>query len=227
METKKNIRYDLERKRPLFFAIGMIISLSLTILAFEWRSEIEPIVHPPEPEEPVFTIHMEDPIITRMKVPMPPKPQPQQVVLDAVVIEEAKEALESLEPLDDFTIDVEEEVGEMAPFVEEEAEEAPLNFASNMPTFAGGMDAFYTFLAREMRYPRKAQNIGIEGRVHVRFIVEKDGSLSNIEVIKGIGAGCDEEALRVMSLVPRFVPGKQGDRTVRVQMTIPVNFVLH
>lgn len=84
--------------------------------------------------------------------------------------------------------------------------------------FAGGIEAFYKFLSENLRYPRRAQRMGIQGRVFIFFIVEKDGSLSNIRVVKGIGAGCDEESVRVMSLSPKWNPGKQRGKVVRQAM---------
>lgn len=95
------------------------------------------------------------------------------------------------------------------------------------PEYEGGMEAFYTYVGNEMKYPLEAQQRGVEGRVDVQFVVEKDGSLSNISAIKGIGAGCEEEAIRVVQNASSFKPGTQRGRPVRVQMLMPIIFKLN
>lgn len=93
----------------------------------------------------------------------------------------------------------------------------------------GGMQAFYKFVAQNLRYPKFARRNGIEGRIFVTFIVEKDGSLTEVEVVegRGIGGGCDEEAVRVVSLSPKWIPGTQKGEPVRQRYTVPINFRLH
>jgi TonB family protein len=94
------------------------------------------------------------------------------------------------------------------------------------PSFEGGMDAFYRYIASEMKYPLQARQQGIEGRIFVQFVVEKDGSLSDVQAIKGIGSGCDDEAVRVIQNAPSFKPGKQRGKPVRVRMVMPITFKL-
>lgn len=92
------------------------------------------------------------------------------------------------------------------------------------PSFPGGMDAFYRYVGENIGYPKSAREEGITGRVYVQFIVEKDGSLSDIKTVKGIGGGCDEEAVRVIANAPEFIPGKQRGKAVRVRMVLPIIF---
>ncbi len=94
------------------------------------------------------------------------------------------------------------------------------------PQFAGGSEGLRAFLTKNLHYPSPAQRSNIQGRVYLTFTVEPDGSLSNINVIRGIGFGCDEEALRVMKLMPKWKPGKQSGRAVRVKFTMPIVFAL-
>ena len=94
------------------------------------------------------------------------------------------------------------------------------------PEFAGGMEAFRNFLIKNLKYPNAAQKSNIQGKVYLNFTVEADGSLSNITVLRGIGFGCDEEALRVMKLMPKWKPGKQSGRAVRVKFNMPIMFTL-
>lgn len=96
----------------------------------------------------------------------------------------------------------------------------------NQPEFPGGDNALAEFIASNVKYPPAAREYGIEGKVYVSFIIEKDGSVTNIKVLKGVGGSCDEEAKRVVSLLPNFIPGKQNGRLVRVQFNIPINFKL-
>ncbi|MEM7551575.1 MAG: TonB family protein [Bacteroidota bacterium] len=95
------------------------------------------------------------------------------------------------------------------------------------PEFEGGKEAFYRYLTSEIKYPLQARKLGIEGKVNVEFVVERDGSISNVKVNKGIGAGCDGEAIRVLENAPSFKPGKQRGKTVRVKMQIPIIFKLN
>ncbi|MBB6498261.1 energy transducer TonB [Pedobacter cryoconitis] len=94
------------------------------------------------------------------------------------------------------------------------------------PEFEGGMGAWTRFLQRNLRYPDQAQERGVQGKVYLSFVVEKDGSISSVTLIKGIGAGCDEEAIRVLKKSPRWKPGQQNQQSVRVRYTMPFSFQL-
>ncbi|MBD2755001.1 energy transducer TonB [Spirosoma validum] len=94
------------------------------------------------------------------------------------------------------------------------------------PEFPGGMDALRTFLNNNLKYPRAATSAGISGRVFISFVVNTDGSLTDLQVLKGIGFGCDEEAIRVMQKMPHWRPGKQSGRAVRVKFNLPISFTL-
>lgn len=221
MEIKKNEKYDLERRRPLFFGIGMIISISLAITAFEWRTEVEPIC--------TFNVSVEptDVFLPPITINTPPPPPPKAIIIQAVP--DKKIVLD-----DPIEIDIDPEIINNDDFmlipvlpIDEEVDEAPRSYAEVMPSFEGGMDKFYEFMGKNIKYPKSAQRMNVEGRVFVQFIVEKDGSLRDLRVIKGIGASCDQEALRVMGLIPKFKPGKQGDVRVPVKMIIPINFKLN
>ena len=220
MEKKKNEDQRVERKMPLFYLLGLNIALLFTILAFEWKTEPAPIKFDTE-----YGTIFEPPIdipITHINPPPPPK---------VIVQPEIKEVKEDpiQEPLKViFEVPEEEPVPDsiFEPMDDEPVDDAPVTFAQHMPSFPGGYEAFYKFLSKKIKYPAQARRMGIEGRVYVSFIVEKDGSLGQISVVKGMGAGLDEESLRVMNQVPKWNPGKQGHRPVRVKMTIPINFKL-
>ena len=96
----------------------------------------------------------------------------------------------------------------------------------DMPEFPGGEQAMMDFVSKNVVYPQEAQEKGISGRVFVSFIVEKDGSVSNVKVMRGIGGGCDEEAVRVISGLPKWKPGKMKGKPVRVSYMMPITFRL-
>ena len=226
MELKKNKKYDLESSRPLFFGVGMIVSLSLTLVAFEWRSPVDPVVDTnPVIEEPWFV--MEKTKITKQDIPELPKPKIKKQIVSAVVeIKEVKELtnlVESDEPIDiESTIDeliTNERQVEIVP-------DTPFERVEEMPVFPGGDAALLAFLAKNIKYPKAAQRMGIEGRVTLSFVIDETGSITNIEVLRGIGAGCDEEAIRVLKLLPNYAPGKQRGVPVKVRMRVPVTFKL-
>jgi len=106
------------------------------------------------------------------------------------------------------------------------AQDGIFTVVEQQPEFEGGEEAFYKYILREIRYPQEARLQGVEGRVDVQFVVDKDGSLTDVKAIKGIGAGCDAEAVRVLQNAPRFKPGMQNGRPVLVRMVVPVNFKL-
>ena len=205
METRKNPKADLTRKSGLFFNIGLVISLLLVITAFEWRfTEENKIVDLYEIED-----NFEDLMdIPPTEIPPPPPPKIQQPQLIEVPDDEKID--------EEIPIDIDVEVREEDIIEEividdpgtEESEEI-FTFVQNQPEPKGGMAAFYKFLKENLDYPEKARRLGIEGKVFLQFIVDKDGSINNIEVVRGIGAGCDEEAVRVLKNAPKWNPGKQ------------------
>jgi len=119
---------------------------------------------------------------------------------------------------------VEDFVFEEAP--EEEVDEI-FTIVEDQPAFPGGNAAFYKFVASNMTYPAQARRMGIEGRVFVQFVVDKDGAVTEVKAVKGIGAGCDREAERVLNSSPKWTPGKQRGRSVKVRMVLPIIFKLN
>jgi protein TonB len=226
MDQKKTQKADLEGKKVIFTEIGLIIALAVCLFAFEWKSYEKTV-------QDLGTRQAEDipeeiiPI-TEQKLKPPPPPPPKQVVRinvveDDVVVE------------DDLNINVEAdqntEVEEyIAPVMtqEEESEEERQIFmvVESMPEFPGGEPALYKYLAENIKYPQMAKESGIQGRVFVTFVVERDGRVTDVRVLRGIGGGCDEEAIRVVAAMPKWAPGKQRGKPVRVQYNLPVKFTL-
>lgn len=223
MEQKKSDKANLETKRTVFMEIGFIIALALVFVAFEYKSydkveysNMERVVDD-TPEEII-------PITEQKVKPPPPKPPPQVTIINVVE--------DDVEVEDDIEIDIEfdeDEAMEEFEFVvedEEIEEEHIFLVVENMPEFPGGEAAMYKFIGKNIEYPRMAKESGISGRVFITFVVERDGSVSDVQILRGIGGGCDEEAVRVIRKMPRWSPGKQRGKPVRVQYRMPIKFTL-
>lgn len=226
METRKTKKADLSQKRGVYFNLGLVLAMAFVISAFEYKSYGDiggcsfPIVmddYPPMINVPVTT----------HDIPKAPKPKPIKIVNPIIVDELAKELVEYkkvttpiIEPqLDDYTTGVDLPI--------EKAEDPPFHvIVEKMPEFEGGYSAFMKYLSKTIKYPRQARNMGIEGRVFVEFIIDETGALTKVHTIKGIGAGCDEEAERVLKNAPKWHPGKQRGVPVKVKMVLPISFQL-
>lgn len=225
MSVKKSNKANLEKKRGMFFQIGFIVSLSLVLLAFEWTTirtnDIDwgklgrEII---DDELAVVTIHKEK----KLEMPKPQIIRPIEVVTNEIGpddnIEISIEVTEgTLNNLDSEFINEPDEV----------AEEPQIFFsAEQQPEFPGGLSAMYKYLYEKIKYPESAKQVGIQGPVHISFIVWNDGSIRDVRVLRGIGGGCDEEALRVIKGMPKWMPGIQRTKAVNVQMSISIIFNL-
>lgn len=221
MEYKKNPNKDLERTRSQYLALGLVVSLALAITAFEWRTIQEPILD-------IGSIdgQFEDDDIIFQTVQPPPEPPKPKVVLTKVI-----ETKDEVEPPEDLVILEPDEFdpGEIVITYESEPDEPVeeiVTIAEVMPSPEGGMAAFYSFLSKKTKYPKQARRMQVQGKVYVQFVVNEEGDMTDLKVIKGIGAGCNEEALRVMKLAPNWSPGRQRGRPVKVRMVVPIFFQL-
>lgn len=223
MEAKKNPKADLNKKTGLFLNIGLVVSLLLVITAFEWRfyddGELMDLGQVSDEFEDVMEIPP-----TEQPPPPPPKIQ-QPEIIEVPDEEEIEEEIEV-----DLDVEITEEtVVEDIVFdepVEEEVAEEIFTIVEDQPAPKGGMAAFYEYVGKKLKYPAQARRMGIEGKVFVEFVVDKDGTITNVKAIKGIGAGCDEEATRVIQASPKWNPGKQRGRPVKVRMILPITFKL-
>jgi len=222
MEIKKNPKLDYRRKSGLFFNIGMVVSLLLAITAFEWKFADNRKVVDLATEGFVDETMLVP--ITSQVTPPPPRVVPINVneVPDDVVVE-----------IDDIPITLDQgEIGDIETVVIDlpapDIETAPevFDIVESMPNYVGGMGEFYKFVGENLKSPAQARRIGISGKVFAHFIVDKDGNLSDIKIARGIGAGCDEEVLRILAMSPKWIPGKQRGNPVRVRMIMPFTFTL-
>lgn len=227
MEVKKSPKADLESRRNTFLLLGLVIALGVTLAAFEYKAS-------PKKTESLGQVAMQDieeeiiPITREQEIKPPPPPPPQvvevlNIVDDEVEIEDELE-IEDTEVTDDMIIDV-------APVIstQEEVEEEDTQvffIVEDMPEFPGGELALRQFIANSVKYPVIAQENGIQGRVYVTFVVDADGSVSEPRIARGVDPSLDKEALRVVSSLPKWKPGKQRGKPVRVSYTVPINFQL-
>lgn len=227
MEAKKSPKANLEKKKFILTEIGLILSLAIVLLAFEWRTYEDSIsslrnrMIDLTPEEVVQ-------ITQQINTPPPPKPIPNTTFFNIV---------DNDEDIDmDIDIDTEaDDDTEMPPYEpdidndddnDNVPDDIPFISVQEMPGFSGGDNARIQYLRENLKYPLLARETGISGNVYFTFVVEKDGSISNIELLKGIGGGCDEEAYRVISNMPKWNPGKQRGHPVRVKLTMHIEFTL-
>lgn len=226
----KPLKINLDNCCLIFREIGVIITLGVVLLAFELKSF-------DRPDTGFLTRSVDDTPeefveITQHEKPPPPPPKiPRQTSLISIVenemeIEEEiiidveanqETVIQDYQP--DFTDELEEED-------EMEEEEPIFIIVESMPMFPGGEEARLKYLNENVKYPLMAKEAGIQGKVFLEFVVEKDGSVTGVKVIRGIGGGCDEEALRVVEDMPRWIPGKQRGVPVRVRFNMPIRFVL-
>lgn len=230
MEPKKNPQFDVSRQSKLFFNIGLIVSLSLCIAAFEWKTYDDFVV-----DLPHSTTQSEDPLLIPITAheqqPLePPKPKEleniKEVDNNTLVDTEIEKLLDDMPEIETTHVVIAPTMpaGTEGVFKEDTEEILSPYALEQQPAPVGGMEAFYKYLSRNLKYPDSARRMGISGKVFVQFVVDKDGSLSDVEILKGIGSGCDEEAVRVVKTAPKWNPGKQRSRPVRVRMSIPIVF---
>ncbi len=225
MELKKSEKANLEKNKGIFRQMGLILSLGVMFIAFEYTqtdikaSEIE-IVEELVMEEEAIPI-------TRAEEPPPPPPPPPPAFTEVLnIVDDDVELDEELE-LDDMEMD-DESVVEIIDFVDEEEvdENKVFMVVEKMPTFPGGDAALMKYLQKNVKFPAIAQENGIQGRVYVEFVVNKDGRIVDVKILKGVDRHLDEEALRVVQNMPSWEPGEQRGKPVRVSYRLPINFTL-
>ena len=228
MEPLKTSAADLESKKFIFREIGLIIALLIVFFAFSLKT----------PSKKVAEFNCNDlvtiteeivPITVQESKPLPPPPKQQTTKI--IIVEN------DIEVETDIEIDAEatqETVIEYyVPYVPEEEEEEEIEEAEpifvvveSMPCFPGGVSELMKYFHKNLKYPVLAKESGIQGIVFITFVVEKDGSVTDVRVLRGIGGGCDEEAIRVAKHMPNWIPGKQRNIPVRVSFNLPVKFKL-
>ncbi len=223
MEAKKSEKADLTKKSSLFFSIGLVFTMSVVLFAFEMKSYDESIADLTNRGTNTFEEVVEVPPTEQPPPPAPVVQQPQ-----IVEVPDEQEIKEDLKINFDVEVSEETKVEAVQVVAEEPKEDVEQIFSVVEESAApkGGLQAFYKYVGEKLKYPAQARRMGTEGKVFVEFVVNRDGSLVDVKVMRGIGAGCDEEAVRVVQSAPSWTPGKQRGKPVRQKMVIPINFKL-
>ncbi|WP_300798429.1 energy transducer TonB [uncultured Alistipes sp.] len=223
MEIKKSPKADLQNKRGLLLEVGLIIALGLVILAFSYTPKEHRIEKLDMEYAPVETEITE---ITRQpeKQPEAPKKVEVKVIADMLEVVTNDTKIETDFTFTDFDQDA--EIIQQVDIVEEVIEDdQPFLVAETMPSFQGGdLNTFRNWVQQNVKFPQIALENGIQGRVVLSFVIEKDGRLTNIQVLQTPDRSLSEEAIRVLSKSPKWSPGKQRNQVVRVKYTLPVDF---
>ena len=228
MEIKKSEKANLENKKLLFLEIGLVISLGITLFAFEWTSKETNVST--LADDTSIAIEEEIIPITQETPPPPPAAPKIPVLSDQIDIVDDEIELEddlfmNLEDSDDLGVEIMDYVEVEEEVVEEEA--IPFQLVEEKPSFDGGdANKFSKWVNSRLVYPEIAKENGVQGRVTLQFTVEKDGSVTKVKVLRGVDPSLDKEAVRVVSMSPKWKPGKQRDRAVPVTYTFPVIFQL-
>tara|TARA_B100000287_G_scaffold130590_1_gene122741 strand:+ start:190 stop:894 length:705 start_codon:yes stop_codon:yes gene_type:complete len=233
MEPKKNPKVDLNKNSSLYFVIGLSLVLLITWRVIEWKTyknvyDYEALIIDDDDDEDV-------PITEQLKTPPPPPPPPPPAPEIIEVIEDEEEIEETV--IESTETD-EEEIIEVVEVIEEyEDIDVPFAVIEDVPIFPGCervnkserrncfQDQMNKHIKRNFRYPEIAQEMGIQGRVYVNFIISKNGSITNIRM-RGPDKNLEKEAERIIAKLPRMTPGKQRGRPVRVPFSIPITFRL-
>ena len=230
MEIKKSPKADLEGKKLLYREVGLIIALLLVLAAFEWSTSEKTVST--FQEETAVVAEEEIIPITQEETPPPPEAPKEPVLSDFIDIVDDDiqvdtELLISVEDDADMGVEIRNYVPQGTTEEEEEEEEIPVAIVDEKPKFMGGDQSEFTkWVSNNIVYPEIAKENGISGRVMLQFTVERDGSVTNVVVLRGIDSSLDREAVRVVQSSPKWTPGKQRDRPVRVRYTFPVIFRL-
>lgn len=225
MDVKKSPKASLEDKKMLFIMMGLVMVLSLLYIGFEWTDKEITVYAATDTsllaEEEIEVVQ------TAQELPPPPPPPAPEIVEILNVVEDNVEVASveiNTEDNKDKVVAISAPVTS-AP-IEEEEDNVIFQVVEKMPSFPGGDAALFKFLNENVKYPVIAQENGVQGRVICQFVVNRDGSIVDVEVVRSVDASLDKEAIRVIKSMPKWSPGQQRGKPVRVKYTLPVNFKL-
>lgn len=217
----KTANQKLQQKSPLFFSLGLVIALSAVITAFEWKStNVNPGVDFDDPTVKTFTL--DEVIATKHKVPTRPKPA---MINDAISdeLESISEIIDLLNP-DEFDETTDDFGLNDLPAIDDEDAPEFMDYSVIAPSFVGGQDEFYKYLRKNLEYPSRAKALGLSGAVSLTFLIDENGRVSDVKVLKGINEEMDNAAIKVLENSPRWNPGSKGGIPTQARMKIPIVF---
>jgi protein TonB len=226
MEAKKTPSADLTKRVGMFTNLGLAVAVGLTLAAFEYKSYDDSGLKSLGDVTDNFEELLDVPITEQPPPPPPPPPMEQPIIQeipDEVKIEEKIDV--------NFDVDVKEttvikEVVISEAVVVEEKADAIFDVVETQPNPPGGMSGWNKYLSDNLKYPTQARRMGVEGSVILVFVINTDGTIQDVEVLRGIGGGCDEEAVKIVKAAPKWEPGKQRGKAVRTRMRLPIRFKL-
>ena len=226
MEVKKSPKADLEGKKTQWLLIGYVVVLAFMFVAFEWTQRDVKI----DTSQAVADVVFEEEIIPITETPeqaAPPPPEAPKVAELLEIVDDKADIEETTTIInEDNQARVEVKYVPVQVVEEEPEEQTIFEVVENMPDFPGGQAALMQYLAKNIKYPTIAQENGTQGRVIVQFVVNRDGSIVDAKVLRGVDPYLDKEAIRVISSMPKWTPGVQNGKKVRVKFTVPVSFRL-
>ena len=223
MDPKKNPNSNIDSLpyKLGFIGVGLLFAAAIVGSALEataWEetsSEVRVVTLDGLEDEEIQIVQPE-------VKPPPPPPAPTTVI---EIVDDEEEIEEELE-VEEMEVEEETEMEYIEEVEEEVVEDEIFKIVEDMPTFPGGEEELFRYLGKSIKYPAMARDAGITGVVYVTFMVDKDGTIKNVEVLRGIGGGCDEEAIRVIKKMPKWKAGKQRGKAVKVQFNLPIRFTL-
>jgi len=244
--------YELRKQNPKSTVKALIITVLLFVVAVSGPTIINKIMHfIPKAKEKVKIVEVTlkpPPPVDETKKPPPPPPEPPKPKVDQVrfpppvvkpdneIKEKDPPTVEELKTVDPGPKDqkgdptqevrIDEPVGNSDSKAVTEDSNEIFTAVENSAEYPGGIEKFYSYLSTNIRYPGVARENNVQGKVFLTFVVEKDGSLTDIKVLRSLGSGCDEEAMRVVKASKKWKPGMQNGRAVRQQYTVPIAFTL-
>lgn len=222
MEVKKTSDADLNKKRGALFMIGLILAVGFVLSSFEYQIFEKTIIG---------NLYVADNEMQEdAPIDIPPPPPPPPPIAPPPIIEEIKVVENDKKINEDITI-VENDPNDKIEIVDIPIKEAPVvetifDVVEEQAEFPGGVQKMYEYLGNNLKYPAMAREAGVQGKVYVQFVVFKDGSIGEVKVLRGIGSGCDEEAIRVVKAMPKWKPGQQRKVPVSSRFNLPIVFKL-
>jgi len=231
MQVKKSDKVNLEKNKLNFLLIGLVFSLAICLVAFEWTTEemSESNLGGLTGDE-VFEEEIENTVQeTPPEEIEQPEPEPETVIEELTIVEDDVKVadVDINSEADDKTKTNINIVQSFDVEVEEEVEAIAFAVVEDKPVFPGGDAALMKFIADNTKYPEIAKENGIQGRVFIQFVIDKNGAVTKVQVAKGVDPYLDAEALRVVKLLPNWTPGKQRGKPVPVTFVVPINFKLY
>ena len=224
IEIKEDRAQKAEQLRSMYFFVGLTVTLVIVNLIFGWKFDNNGMVNNLGDVQNASFEELMEPPKTNQLPPPPPK-----VLQQAIIVEVPDEEI-----LEEIDIEIDVEVTEdmavedviFEEIIEEEEVEEIFQIVETSPEPVGGYGTFYKYVSENIRYPSEALRLDVSGKVFVKFVVDKNGNIRDVHAVKGIGAGCDEEAIRIIENSPKWNPGKQRGKNVSVYMMLPITFML-